>query len=178
MKPRKRPSLPPVPAFPGFQGVSKLRPRQFEALAGSLAQGGRFLEVGTLHGVTAARLAKACPEAWVVSVDVFRELNPNAWLANRQPNQSLFVGTLQEFALYARPGQFDVVWIDADHRFEPCLADLRTAGGLLKPGGRLFAHDYADPDRLGVTMAIDRFCIDAGKVVSVLAGSLVEIRRP
>lgn len=159
-------------------GRSKMLPGQFEFLAAAVRPGSRVLEVGTLHGATAARLADAHPDAEILSLDIFRQLGPDGWVANRRPNMTLFVGTLQEFDALAGPALFDVILVDADHRYEGCRADLFTARRLLAIDGRLFAHDYGEePDWKwpGVTRAVKEYCAATGCRILGRAGSLVEI---
>jgi len=159
-----------------FHGQSKLRPGQFEALSVAMpAPGGAILEIGTLHGVTAARLAAAYPSVTVISVDVFQEINANCWLANRQPNQLLFVGTVQDLATLEPLRRFDLIFVDADHHHKPCLDDLQTSLGLLAPSGRLFCHDYGF--REGVTLAVDEFCSLSSRRIVARVDTLVEIGR-
>jgi predicted O-methyltransferase YrrM len=159
-------------------GVSKLLPGQFDLLASALSRGCRFLEMGTLFGATAARRADAEPAAQILSLDTFREIGPEHWRANRRANMTLFIGTAQELEAFSRHGQFDAIFVDADHRYDGVRADLASAGHLLRPGGRLFAHDYGPPPNWkwpGVTRAVDEFCALYRLKIVARAGSLVEI---
>jgi len=156
-----------------YAGLSKLRDGQFEALSAAMAGHCRMLEVGTLYGVTAAMLAEAHPDARVLSVDIFEELTPACWLQNRRPNQSLFVGTLLRLHVMAPECRFDLIFVDADHRYEACRQDLNLAARMLAPGGRLFAHDYGF--REGVTKAVDEFCAETGRKIVARTDTLVEL---
>lgn len=168
-------------------GVSKLPPGQLEFLSAAIRPGDSVLEIGTFHGVTAALLAAAHPDVHVLSVDVFsrpwlksafNRNSPDNWLRNRRPNQNLFVGTAQELAAICRVEKFNVILVDADHAYEACRADLATVRRLLAVGGRLFAHDYGDPERWqGVTRAVDEFCAEHGWAIIARSGTLVELRR-
>ncbi|MDA1274877.1 MAG: class I SAM-dependent methyltransferase [Verrucomicrobia bacterium] len=40
-----------------------------------------------------------------------------------------------------RPGQFNVVYVDGDHRYDAVLADLTRSSGLVMPGGVLCGDD-------------------------------------
>jgi uncharacterized Rossmann fold enzyme len=54
---------------------------------------------------------------------------------------------------------FDFVFIDADHSYEGCKADIAAWLPRVKPGGLLCGHDYNNTDfeDFGVTRAVDEF---------------------
>ena len=55
-------------------------------------------------------------------------------------------------------GNFDLVFLDADHSFEGVTADLAAWEIRVKAGGWIGGHDYRNPDprfRFGVTEAVD-----------------------
>lgn len=155
-------------------GVSKLRPGQLEALLASMPSGGLALEVGTLDGVTAAKLAQAHSDATVWSVDPFYQGSPANWMSNRQPNQRLLVGVLGDLlAVVPGVGPFGMVFVDGDHRYAECRKDLDGAWALLRPTGRLWVHDYGF--RGGVTKAVDEFCEVHGLRIRSRVDTLVEV---
>ena len=51
---------------------------------------------------------------------------------------------------------FDLVFIDADHRYEAVLADIKSWLPLVKKGGFLTGHDYGGR-KGGVTRAVDDY---------------------
>jgi Methyltransferase domain len=62
-------------------------------------------------------------------------------------------------------GSVDVVYLDGDHTYEGCRADLDVAWRKLRRGGWLMGHDYMrNPDRnpyeytFGVRRAVEEFC--------------------
>ena len=57
---------------------------------------------------------------------------------------------------------FDVVFIDADHEYEPVKLELDKCYPLVKPGGLLSGHDYNHSGFPGVTKAVDEFCAAKG----------------
>ncbi len=72
----------------------------------------------------------------------------------------------------------DLVFIDADHRYQQTLDDIRAWLPKVKPGGALCGHDYKRPwrhfwghDRSGVKRAVDG--VLGGKKVRLLPGSSV-----
>jgi hypothetical protein len=50
--------------------------------------------------------------------------------------------------------RFDFVFIDGDHSFEGCLADIRAWLPLVSPGGWIGGHDLHKPQRGRVTDAV------------------------
>jgi hypothetical protein len=63
----------------------------------------------------------------------------------------------------------DFVFIDADHTYEGCRADLIAWEPKLIPGGLLSGHDYNHPDfpEWGVKRAVDEFCEQTGLSVEL-----------
>lgn len=59
-----------------------------------------------------------------------------------------------EAAKWMAKGVVDFVFIDADHRYEGCKADIKAWLPKVKPGGILAGHDYAD-EYHGVKQAVD-----------------------
>lgn len=59
------------------------------------------------------------------------------------------------------------VYVDADHSFEACYADLVAWSKRLSPGGVLLGHDFtncaqAQKWNFGVIPAVNKFCVDHG----------------
>lgn len=58
---------------------------------------------------------------------------------------------------------FDLVFIDADHSYEGCKQDIEDWWPLVKTGGWLSGHDYANDEyNFGVTQAVDEFVLEHG----------------
>lgn len=55
----------------------------------------------------------------------------------------------------------DIIFVDGDHSFQGCYADIRAWLPRLKPGGRMLGHD-ATPGEGGVREALDRFSKETG----------------
>lgn len=70
----------------------------------------------------------------------------------------------REAASLVPDGSLDFVFIDADHSYEGCSADIAAWLPKLKPGALLSGHDYANHDfpEFGVTRAVDEFVSRAG----------------
>lgn len=68
-------------------------------------------------------------------------------------------------------GELDFVFIDADHTYGACRADIAAWAPKLKPGGLLCGHDYDRPDlpnvRWGVKQAVDEFAEAHGLAVEL-----------
>lgn len=68
----------------------------------------------------------------------------------------------------------DWVYIDANHSYEACLADLIAWAKRLKPRGVLMGHDYTDthPNAIkwgfGVVRAVTEFCRDYGWTITAV----------
>ncbi len=76
-------------------------------------------------------------------------------------------------------GVVDWVYIDGLHGFASCLADLRGALGIVRPGGLIFGDDYGHPEshRLGsVTKAVRQFVMDGSLTFTDLGLNQYEIR--
>lgn len=66
-------------------------------------------------------------------------------------------------------GSLDFVFIDADHSYEGCKADIDAWLPKLKSGGLLCGHDYSNTDYpcFGVNRAVDEFCLKHGYAVDL-----------
>lgn len=74
---------------------------------------------------------------------------------------------------------FDIVFIDADHSYEGCAADIAAWWDMVTPGGWLSGHDYALPTHnFGVERAVDEFAASVGLPVVLDANYTWFIRKP
>lgn len=78
----------------------------------------------------------------------------------------------EPFLATAPDAHFDFLYIDASHKYENTLRELRLSRAKLKKGGRLFGDDY-DPDpksrQHGVYKAVNEFAAEAGAKMIVQA---------
>jgi uncharacterized Rossmann fold enzyme len=74
------------------------------------------------------------------------------------------VSTRSTIAARALSGQYDFVFLDADHSYEGCKADIEAWAAKVKPGGWLGGHDYENNDfpKFGVTRAVNEFVAASG----------------
>ncbi len=65
--------------------------------------------------------------------------------------------------------RLDFVFIDADHSYEGCSADIKAWAPKIKPGGLLCGHDYDNPDfpEFGVRRAVDEYAEATGREVDL-----------
>lgn len=67
----------------------------------------------------------------------------------------------------------DVVYIDADHKYDPVLADISAWYPKIKPGGVLCGDDYIDGshiEKFGVIPAVNDFASQHGLKFAVTSG--------
>lgn len=175
--------------YRGLQGYSWLQPDELQALHDHLPDTGRYLEVGTANGVSAALLAEAKLDAKLLCVDTFVDefCEPIAgqadsrierWQRNARPNMCLWSGTLQDLILLTNlRDRFDLCLIDAGHTYEDCIRDLRSSVVTLKPDGLLAAHDYRDPAWPGIAQAVDQFCQETGFQIITIVSRLAIMQK-
>jgi len=139
--------------------------RRWEVLAGLAQQmsAKTFVEVGCKEGRTTGFMLANLPELYAIAIDPWEPI-PNAaedykdWdfeaikrtfdenLGENEVRCTFFRMTSLEVAAdYARnnpPVQSDIVFIDAGHDYESCLADIKAWWPLVREGGYLCGHDY------------------------------------
>lgn len=120
-------------------------------------EGGKGIEIGVQRGVNALDILHGCAPSLLVLVDQWGddEVNQNN-LKHTTANLGEFMrqGIVKTYRgksaevlpqLLEEYGQnFDFVYVDGDHTFEGCYSDLMLADKLVKPGGVIAGHDYAD----------------------------------
>lgn len=157
----------------GFHGNGGCAIDEADYMVSVTPEKGVFVEVGTYHGVTAAYMAKKRPGATYLSVDPFpskegMDLLRNCagasdyWVANRQPNMRLFIGTLADADTLFRENFADVVFIDGDHLFDAVLLDLRAAWKMVKHRGAILVHDIGRIHREQIERAVEVFLGESG----------------
>lgn len=82
-------------------------------------------------------------------------------------------GTSLEMAADQTIPLLDWVYIDADHSYEACSADLKAWEKKLRPKGILMGHDYTNNDQakkwgFGVIEAVNDFCRSNGWRIAYL----------
>ena len=148
-------------------------------LAQTLPKNGSYLEIGSWMGLSSILVANSllanlnfgakiyCVDTWrgseehqdmkVIQEDKLFE----TFLSNIEeagvsglitPVREKSVDAARKFA----PSSLDILFIDGDHSFEGCYADLIAWTPKVKPGGRILGHDAAES--CGAYEAVSRFC--------------------
>jgi hypothetical protein len=149
----------------------------YRHIAEKMPDGGKFVEVGVWCGKSLGYLAEyaqlLAKRLELVGYDQFdpayrlgtpeQGLTSDEWLAQVQrsmrevapwhPPQVVRGDSAASAALHA-DGSLDAVWIDAGHRKEDVLADVRAWRPKIKPGGILAGHDLGS-GHPGVKAALD-----------------------
>jgi predicted O-methyltransferase YrrM len=106
-----------------------------------------ILEVGRFHGGSTFLLACANPHVPIWSIDL--EPQDDGLLRSLLEehgvgaNVHLIVGDSQHGA-HPEIGAYDLLFVDGDHSYEGCSADLRSHLPGLRPGGHVLLHDSYD----------------------------------
>lgn len=122
------------------------------------------VEVGTLFGLTAREIDRSVSGGRVIAVDNF-SWNPfglpakvhEAFTRNILKGSGVEIWNMESAQFRSRAaelGRIDMIFFDADHRYEAVKAELEwaKAAGI----GMIAGHDYGNPNPIfGVTRAVD-----------------------
>lgn len=147
----------------GFAYQSELR--RWDVLSGLCQQmnAKTFVEVGCKEGRTCGTLLANLPELEVIAIDpwapmanadedytdwdfgaIAREFWEN--VADHKNRVEMLLTTSEEAARLCTGelggAPYDVVFIDAGHDYDSCLADIQLWWPLVREGGYLCGHDY------------------------------------
>jgi predicted O-methyltransferase YrrM len=102
------------------------------------------VETGRLRGGSTFLLACANPKVRIFSIDIAPKDDAALRALMRRhdvgANVELIVGDSQQ-GLYPEVGDIDVLFVDGEHSYDGCLADLRNWCARLVPGGHVVLHD-------------------------------------
>ena len=109
------------------------------------------------------------------TLDIFRDNFAALGLADRaEPVVSDSLAAAQTLA--AHRGAIDLIFIDGDHSYDACRADIAAWAPYVKPGGVIAFHDFGSRAD-GVTRAIFE-AIKAGRFAEIVgvAGTIIAFR--
>ena len=140
------------------------------------------LELGSFRGFTALAMAQNMPESSrLVAVD----MEPKHGEAySDRPESSIIerrTGQIERKLFRENEfGIFDLVFIDADHRYEAVKHDTEIALQLLKPDGWIVWHDYANWGYFSGACGVPEYLAEFKKTHSVaqILGSNMAVHRP
>lgn len=146
-----------------------------------LAQNKRVLEVGSHLGLSTIALASTAEK--VYSVDWHRgDTQTTGWgfTLGKHVTNLIRYGVLDQvavvcadgydFARVLQDGFFDLVFLDADHRYEMVHKNISLYLPKVKPGGLLCFHDYGVTDPpCGEKQAVDKWFGGPSELVDTLA---------
>ena len=118
--------------------------RWYKHAVESIPNGGNFIEIGSYQGLSLSKVKDVLAEkninSWAVDIKKKPQLvkNCDAWGIEFINRNSKNVSQMFENEF------FDLVFIDADHRYEKILEDIRLWRPKVKKGGMLAGHDYCD----------------------------------
>lgn len=141
-----------------------LTEEELEGLVRWLPEEGTFVEVGTLFGLTAKRIAAKRPKLRIIAVDNF-SWNPfglpraihEAFTRRILEGTRVEVWKMESAAFREQAkelGTIDAIFFDADHRYEAVRSEIAWAK---EAGVKMIAgHDYGNENpHFGVTRAVD-----------------------
>jgi trans-aconitate methyltransferase len=134
----------------------------------------RGAEIGVGTGPTTAALMERFPDLNWLAVDYWPaglplhyggELNADQQAERREKFMRIVARYPERLDLLEMPsvaaaehvadGSLDLVFIDADHSYEGCKADILAWRSKVRPGGWLMGHDYHKGNFPGVVQAVD-----------------------
>jgi predicted O-methyltransferase YrrM len=170
-------------SIPGY--LHPLEGRFLYWLAGKVPPGGLALEVGSFKGKSSACIAAglnharlACVDTWhndAMPYDDASDVMPE-FVSNVEPYRDLIEahrGTSTTVAAtWTRP--IDLLFIDGDHSYEGCRADLNAWIDFVKQGGWIAFHDSSEA---GVASAINELFPEQMRSSNLNAWSVFAARK-
>lgn len=133
----------------------------------------RGVEIGCGKGLNAEELMKLCARLHLIGVDYWPADYPNQdgtprGIQRQRIVEKKYKHVLRKFAdrieLIRKPsleaaaefedGSLDFVFIDADHSYEGCKADIEAWAPKVRSGGLIAGHDYNKHAFPGVVQAV------------------------
>jgi predicted O-methyltransferase YrrM len=142
-----------------------LPPRRTGKLYETLPSGGIVAEIGVWRGDNAKSIYRNAKPKKLYLIDSWEDLNETyndkcrehvVRKFSKHKNVEIIKGAGIDIASRFSDAYFDWIYIDADHRFESSLKELKVFSSKIKPKGFIAGHDY--DNRYGVFEAVNTFC--------------------
>ncbi len=137
-------------------------------LLDKVAKGGVIAEIGVDTGNFSQEILQRCQpsELHLFDIDASRVQNKITLAALNDANNraKLHVGDSSTSMSALPDGTFDIIYIDADHKYEGVVKDIEASLPKLKPDGAFIFNDYAvwSPTSMfhcGVARAVHELCL-------------------
>jgi Methyltransferase domain len=129
------------------------------------APGVRMAEIGCFEGRSTRWFVENLNPETMACVDNWSGSRYDTWKRNTQGLLCVTWVGEESWYLLSRYHQYDLIYLDADHKPSSVLIDACNAWQALKPGGTLIFDDYrlVDASRgVNVKVAVDSFCYVMG----------------
>lgn len=148
-----------------------LRPPSRVAMLQRVPQGGVAVEIGVFRGAFAEHIRTILHPSRLLLIDGWRAPYPHP--LHHDPEESYRIverkfgddpcvdilrGESVETIAGLRDESIDFAYVDADHRYGSCLADMEALWPKMRPGGWLCGHDFCELRWFGVVRAVAVFC--------------------
>lgn len=139
------------------------------------------MEIGSFRGYTAAAMAAHLPPGGrLVTVDIAPEHGEayrDTPLAERIERK---IGTAQTQLDGFADKSFDLVFVDADHRYEAARLDTETVRRLVAERGWLLWHDYANWGYFTKANGVPEYLVELSATVPLahIAGTNIAVHTP
>lgn len=134
--------------------------RQALALVMRNLQYKKAVEIGTRRGDSAVIWCGAIPELKLVCIDPWKDRTEEyEKTTERLSDYNVHVIRLASMDVVRgfANGSVDFVYIDGNHEFDCCCADIIYWSQKVRPGGLVLVHDYCVSRRSGVMRAVDAY---------------------
>jgi predicted O-methyltransferase YrrM len=116
-------------------------------------QASAYFEIGTWRGESVNNVASVVENCFTLNLsneELKRRNLPEKYIqlhghfSKNNPRITHLYGDSRTFDFEQYEGKMDLVFVDGDHHFDSVVQDTKTAFKLIKPGGAIVWHDYAN----------------------------------
>lgn len=126
----------------------------------------RGIEIGFAWGMSALAYLET-QDSDLISLDMEDNMQKGKGINEVFPGRWKLITGDSSTNLSKQEGKFDYIYIDGDHTYGGCMADLQAAHPKLDKGGVIVCDDYGNP--CGVKQAVDEFCKQYGYTIEHMA---------